>query len=68
MFHTDPIKEILVARNFNKIPEDVDVILAYYDVIGKIETSSHKELEKIVTRDIRKIENIQSSITLTINL
>ena len=43
-------------------------MLAYYDVIGKIETSSHKELEKIVTRDIRKIENIQSSITLTINL
>ncbi|MCH7560371.1 MAG: Lrp/AsnC ligand binding domain-containing protein [Thaumarchaeota archaeon] len=60
----------MVARNFNKIPEvkEVDVVLGYYDVIGKVETSSHKELEKIVTRDIRKIENIQSSITLTINL
>ena len=70
VFHTDPGKEILVARNFNKILEvkEVDVVLGYYDVIGKVETSSHKELEKIVTRDIRKIENIQSSMTLIVNM
>ncbi|MCH7648058.1 MAG: Lrp/AsnC ligand binding domain-containing protein [Nitrosopumilus sp.] len=70
VFHTDPGKEIMVARNFNKIPEvkEVDVVLGYYDVIGKVETSSHKELEKIVTRDIRKIENIQSSMTLIVNM
>jgi len=70
VFHTDSGKEIMVARNFNKIPEvkEVDVVLGYYDVIGKIETSSHKELEKIVTRDIRKIENVQSSMTLIVNM
>jgi len=70
VFHTDLGKEILVAQNFNKIPEvkEADVVLGYYDVIGKIETSSHKELEKIVTRDIRKIENVQSSMTLIINM
>ena len=70
VFHTDPGKDILVARDFNKIPEvkEVDVVLGYYDVIGKIETSSHKELEKIVTRDIRKIENVQSSMTLIVNM
>ena len=70
VFHTDPGKEILVARNFNKILEvkEVDVVLGYYDVIGKIETPSHKELEKIVTRDIRKIENVQSSMTLIVNM
>jgi len=70
VFHTDRGKEILVARNFNKIPEvkEVDVVLGYYDVIGKIETTSHKELEKIVTKDIRRIENVQSSMTLIVNL
>ncbi len=70
VFHTERGKEILVARSFNKIPEvkEVDVVLGYYDVIGKIETSSHKELEKIVTKDIRKIENVQSSMTLIINM
>ena len=70
VFHTDSGKEILVAKNFNKIPEvkEVDVVLGYYDVIGKVETSSHKELEKIVTRDIRKIENVQSSMTLIVNM
>ncbi|MCH7966587.1 MAG: Lrp/AsnC ligand binding domain-containing protein [Thaumarchaeota archaeon] len=70
VFHTDRGKEILVARSFNKIPEvkEVDVVLGYYDVIGKIETSSHKELEKILTKDIRKIENVQSSMTLIVNL
>ena len=70
VFHTDSGKEILVAQNFNKIPEvkEVDVVLGYYDVIGKVETSSHKELEKIVTRYIRKIENVQSSMTLVVNM
>ncbi len=70
VFHTERGKEILVAQSFNKIPEvkEVDVVLGYYDVIGKIETSSHKELEKIVTKDIRKIENVQSSMTLIINM
>ena len=70
VFHTDRGKEFLVARDFNKIPEikDVDVVLGYYDVIGKVETSSHKELEKIVTRYIRKIENVQSSMTLVVNM
>ena len=70
VFHTDRGKEILVAKNFNKIPEvkEVDVVLGYYDVIGKIETSSQKELEKIVTKDIRKIGNVQSSMTLIVNL
>ncbi len=70
VFHTDRGKEILVAKNFNKIPEvkEVDVVLGYYDVIGKIETSSHKELEKIVTKDVRKIGNVQSSMTLMVNV
>lgn len=70
VFHTDRGKELLVARDFNRIPEvkEVDVVLGYYDVIGKIETSSHKELEKIVTKDIRNIGNVQSSMTLIVNV
>ena len=70
VFHTDRGKELLVARDFNRIPEvkEVDVVLGYYDVIGKVETSDHKELEKIVTRDIRNIGNVQSSMTLIINV
>ena len=69
VFHTDRGKEILVARNLNKIPEvkEVDVVPGHYDVIGKIKTSNSKELEKIVTKDVRKIENVQSSMTLMVN-
>ncbi|MFQ5781793.1 MAG: Lrp/AsnC ligand binding domain-containing protein [Nitrosopumilus sp.] len=70
VFHTDRGKEILVARDFNRIPEvkEVDVVLGYYDVIGRVEAPSHKELEKIVTNDIRKIGNVQSSMTLIVNV
>ena len=70
VFHTDRGKEILVARDFNRIPEvkEVDVVLGYYDVIGRIEASSHKELEKLVTTVIRKIGNVQSSMTLIVNV
>ena len=70
VFHTDRGKEILVARDFNKIPEvkEVDVVLWYYDVIGRIEAASHKELEKLVTNDIRNIGNVQSSMTLIVNV
>lgn len=70
VFHTDRGKEILVARDFNRIPEvkEVDVVLGYYDVIGRIEAPNHKELEKLVTKDIRKIGNVQSSMTLIVNV
>ena len=70
VFHTDRGKEIIVARDFNKIPEvkEVDVVLGYYDVIGRMEASTHKELEKLVTNDIRKIGNVQSSMTLIVNV
>ena len=70
VFHTDRGKEILVARDINKIPEvkEVDVVLGYYDVIGKVEAPSHKELEKIVTNDIRKVGCVQSSMTLIVNV
>ena len=70
VFHTDRGKEILVARNLNKIPQvkEVDVVLGHYDVIGKIKVSNSKDLEKIVTKDIRKIENVQSSMTLIVNM
>lgn len=70
VFHTDRGKEILVARNLNKIPEvkEVDVVLGHYDVVGKIKASNSKDLEKIVTKDIRKIENVQSAMTLIVNV
>lgn len=68
VFHTEQGKEILVARRLNEIPEvkEADVVLGYYDVIGKIEASNQKELEKIITSKIRKIENVKSSMTLMI--
>lgn len=70
VFHANREKEILVARDLNKIPEvkEVDVVLGYYDVIGRIEAPTHKELEKLVTKDIRNIRNVQSSMTLIVNV
>ena len=61
-------EEYNVLRNLSNIPEvkEADVVYGYYDVIGKIEASNYKELEKIVTKDVRNLEHVKSSVTLNV--
>lgn len=68
VLHTDKGEEFNVLRNLSKIPEvkEADVVFGYYDVIGKIEASTYKELEKIITKNIRNLQHIRSSMTLNV--
>ena len=38
----------------------------YYDILVKIEASSEKEIERIITKNIRKVKNINATTTLSV--
>ena len=38
----------------------------YYDILVKIEANSEKEVEKIITKKIRKVENVRTTTTLSV--
>ena len=38
----------------------------YYDILVKIEAPSEKEIEKIVTKKVRKVKNVNTTTTLSV--
>ena len=68
VIHCDQGEEYGILRKLTHIPEvkEADVVFGYYDVICKIETSSHKELEKIITKGIRNLEHVRTTMTLNV--
>ena len=38
----------------------------YYDILVKIEASSEKEIERVITKNIRKVKNIIATTTLSV--
>ena len=38
----------------------------YYDILVKIEAPSEKEIESVITKNIRKIKNINATTTLSV--
>lgn len=68
IIHCDQGREDLVLRDLNKIPEvkEADIIYGNYDVIGKIEAPNHKELENIITKKIRNLNHVRTTMTLNV--
>ena len=68
VIHCDQAREDLVLRDLNKIPEvkEGDVVYGNYDVIGKVEAQNQKELENIITKKIRNLECVRTTMTLNI--
>ena len=68
VIHCDRGEEYSILKNLSHIPEvkAVDVVFGYYDVICKIEASDYKTLENIITKAIRSLPHISSSMTLSI--
>lgn len=68
VIHCDRGEEYPILKNIIHIPEvkEADVVFGYYDVICKIESTDFKTLEKVITKAIRSIPHIISSITLNI--
>ena len=66
VIHCDKGKEYPTLKNLSHIPEvkEADVVFGFYDVICKIETTDNKTLENIITKAIRALLHIKSSMTL----
>ena len=68
VIHSDRGEEYGILKDVSHIPEvkEADVVFGYYDVICKIETLDNKTLETIITKAIRSIPHIRTSMTLHI--
>ena len=58
------IKEILTGKN--DVQYEIQGVYGVYDIILKVSSASSDALKSIITNKIRKINNIQSTLTMTV--
>jgi DNA-binding Lrp family transcriptional regulator len=68
IFHCKKGQEYTILKNLCKISEikDADVVFGLYDIICRVESSSEEVLQDTITRVIRKLPEIKTSMTLNI--
>ena len=61
-------QEMEVLRDLLKfdIVKEVKGTFGYYDILVKIEAASEKEIEKIITKKVRKVKNVNTTTTLSV--
>jgi len=60
--------EMEVLRDLLKfdIVKEAKGTFGYYDILVKIEAASEKEIERIITKKIRNVKNVNTTTTLTV--
>jgi DNA-binding Lrp family transcriptional regulator len=58
------IKEMMTDQNDVKL--EIQGVYGVYDIIVKLSSDNSTKLRSIVTNDIRKIENVQSTLTMMV--
>ena len=58
------IKELLASQSDVKL--EIQGVYGVYDIIVKLSSDNGEKLRSIVTDDIRKIENVQSTLTMLV--
>lgn len=68
VIHCDKGEEYNILKNLTHIPEvkEADVIFGYYDVICRVEAPEYKILENVITKAIRSLPHLRTSMTLNI--
>ena len=68
IIHCNKGDEFPVLKNLSKILEvkEADVVFGLYDIICKIEAADNKTLDNILTKTIRVLPHIKTSMTLHI--
>jgi len=68
VIHCDNGEEYLTLKNLSHIPEvkEADVVFGFYDVICKVEAPDEKTLNRVLTKAIRSLPHIKTSMTLNI--
>ena len=58
------IKEVLTGRD--DVQYEIEGVYGVYDIILKLSSTSSDVLKSIITNNIRKINSIQSTLTMTV--
>jgi DNA-binding Lrp family transcriptional regulator len=60
--------EMEVLRDLLKIDlvKEAKGTFGYYDILVKIEASSEKEIESVITKKIRDVKNVNTTTTLSV--
>jgi|TARA_Y100000294_G_C8478108_1_gene305561 DNA-binding Lrp family transcriptional regulator len=60
--------EMEVLRDLLKIElvKEAKGTFGYYDILVKIEADTEKDIEKIITKKIRKVKNVSTTTTLSV--
>ena len=58
------VKELLANQSDVKL--EIQGVYGVYDIIVKLSSDNGEKLRTIVTDDIRKIENVQSTLTMLV--
>ena len=58
--------EVLKALLEIDIVKEAKGTFGYYDILVKVEADSEKEIEKIITKKIRKVKNVNTTTTLSV--
>ena len=70
VIHCDKGEEYNVLKNLSHIPEikEADVVFGFYDVICKVEATDNQILENLITKAIRTLPHIRTTMTLHVVL
>ena len=60
----EKIKEMMLAQDDVKL--ELQGVYGVYDIIVKLSSDDNAKLRSIVTNDIRKIKNVQSTLTMMV--
>ena len=55
-----------MLANQNDVNLEIQGVYGVYDIIVKLSSDDSTKLRSIVTNDIRKIENVQSTLTMMV--
>jgi len=55
-----------MMANQNNVKLEIHGVYGVYDIIVKLSSDDNTKLRSIVTSDIRKIENVQSTLTMMV--
>ena len=60
----EKIKEMMLTQDDIKL--EIQGVYGVYDIIIKLSSDNSEKLRSIVTNDIRKLENVQSTLTMMV--
>ena len=66
--HCNRAKEDQVLRDLSNIPSVIegDIVIGSYDIICKVAAPTYNDISDIITKKIRKIENVKTTTTMNV--